>query len=111
MPSRITVMSPEAGLHRAPGGLAPRGGGAKPSSPSFAPRLDTLESKTLYLVDIGFSGGDQFMAQLQKWFGEHMPAVTTIRKRKPGHVFGADDDVLWEEVKAKGDAVVLGVAG
>ena len=82
-----------------------------PSSGSFAKRLDTLENKTVYLVDTGFGGGYKFMLQLQKWFTEHMPSVTTIRKRKPGNVFMDDNNDLWEEIKAKGDAVVLGVAG
>jgi hypothetical protein len=85
--------------------------GPVPSSGSFARRLDTLENKTVYLVDTGFGGGYDFMLQLQKWFKEHMPSVTTIRKRKPGNVFMDDNNDLWEEIKKKGQAVVLGVAG
>jgi hypothetical protein len=86
-------------------------GGPAPSSGSFARRLDTLENKTVYLVDTGFGGSYNFMLQLQKWFKEHMPSVTTIRKRKPGNVFMDDNNDLWEEIKKKGQAVVLGVAG
>ncbi len=82
-----------------------------PSSITFAKRLDTLENKTLYLVDIGFGGGYNFMLQLQKWFTEHMPSVTTIVRRKPGRVFADDNNELWDEIKEKGQAVVLGVAG
>jgi len=108
---RLTVMSPEAGLQRGAGGPPPGRGAPAPSSPSFAKRLATLENKTVYLVDIGFSGGEQFMKQLQTWVAEHMPSVTTIRKRKPDNVFRDTNNELWEEVKAKGDAVVLGVAG
>jgi len=111
-------MSPEAGVQKSTGGPPPGMGGPPPgmggpapSSPSFAKRLDTLENKTVYLVDIGFGGGYEFMLQLQKWFAEHMPSVTTIPKRKPGHVFMDDDNDLWEEIKEKGHAVVLGVAG
>jgi hypothetical protein len=77
----------------------------------MAKRLDTLENKTVYMVDIGFGGGYKFMLQLQKWFTENMPSVTTVVKRKPGGVFSDDRNDLWEEVKVKGDAVVLGVAG
>jgi hypothetical protein len=76
-----------------------------------AKRLDTLENKTVYLVDIGFGGGYNFMVQLQKWFAKNMPSVTTEVRRKPGGVFSDDRKELWEEVKAKGQAVVLGVAG
>lgn len=111
-------MSPEAGVQKSTGGFPPGIGGPPPgmggpalSSASFAKRLDTLENKTVYMVDIGFGGGYNFMLQLQKWFAEHMPSVTTIVKRKPGQVFMDDKNDLWEEVKEKGHAVVLGVAG
>jgi hypothetical protein len=127
------VMSPEAGVQkvmggpppvggppgrppggpggRPPGGPPPGMGGPPPTLSSFARRLDKLENKTLYLVDIGFGGGYNFMVQLQKWFANNMPSVTTVVKRKPGGVFSDDRKELWEEVKAKGQAVVLGVAG
>jgi hypothetical protein len=122
---RFSVMSPEAGVQVSPGGFPPGMGGAPagmgrpapgmsgpvPSSGSFARRLDTLENKTVYLVDTGFGGSYNFMLQLQKWFKKHMPSVTTIRKRKPGNVFMDDNNDLWEEIKVKGNAVVLGVAG
>ena len=122
---RLQVMSPEIGVQKAPG-VFPPGMGANPSatgrtppgmsapppsSSSGAKRLDTLENKTVYLVDTGFGGSYNFMLQLQKWFTENMPSVTTIRKRKPGNVFMDDNDTLWEEIKDKGDAAVVGVAG
>jgi hypothetical protein len=116
--SRFTVMSPEAGVQKSPGGPPPGMGGpppgvdiATPTAFSFTKRLDTLENKTVYLVDIGFGGGYKFMTQLQKWFTENMPSITTIVKRKPGFVFADDNSDLWEEVKEKGQAVILGVAG
>jgi len=108
---RFSVMSPEAGVQKSAGGSPPGTGGPAPSSPSMAKRLDTLENKTVYLVDTGFGGSYNFMLQLQKWFAEHMPSVTTIRKRKPGNVFMDDNNDLWEEIKEKGDAAVVGVAG
>jgi hypothetical protein len=123
---RFEVMSPEAGIQRSAGGFPPGMGAnpsamgrtppgmkAPPSSGTFARRLETLENKKVYLVDTGFGGSYDFMLQLQKWFKEHMPSVTTIRKRKPGNVFMDDNNELWEEIKGKGkgDAVVLGVAG
>jgi hypothetical protein len=109
-PSPFMGAAPSAG--RRPGGQ----GGPPPMMPppipdTMAKRLDTLEKKTVYLVDTGFGGSYQFMVQLQKWFKENMPSVTTVRKRKPGNVFMDDNNELWEEVKAKGNAVVLGVAG
>jgi hypothetical protein len=108
---KISVMSPEAGLQRSKGEPPPFMRESMPSPPTFASRLDTLENKTVYMVDIGFGGGYNFMLQLQKWFNDNMPSVTTIVKRKPGQVFMDDRNDLWEEVKEKGHAVVLGVAG
>ena len=123
---RYSVMSPEAEVQKVTtGGFAPsaggpapkKGGSAKvmvgpaPGAPSMARRLDTLENKTIYLVDTGFGGSYRFMQQLQKWFSAHMPSVTTIRKRKTGGAFMDDTTDLWEEIKAKGYAVVLGVGG
>jgi hypothetical protein len=99
----ISVLSPE--IHRT------RMDGPAMVSASNAGRLDTLEHKTIYLVDTGFGGSYKFMQQLQKWFGRNMPSVTTIRKRKPGGVFADDTTALWEEIKARGHAVVIGVGG
>jgi len=99
------VMSPEAEIRVA----AQRG--PAPSSSKLAKRLDSLENKTLYLIDNGFGGGSEFMLQLQKWFKKHMPSVTTIPRRKTGHVFMDDTTDLWDEIKAKGHGVVYGVAG
>jgi hypothetical protein len=123
---RFSVMSPEArGQKVSVGGFSPGVGGTAqgkdghpkvmvgpaPTAPSMARRLDTLENKKVYLVDTGFGGSYRFMQQLQKWFSVNMPSVTTIRKRKTGGAFMDDTTDLWEEIKAKGDAVILGVGG
>jgi hypothetical protein len=115
---KIMVLSPEVerqklGLDEPPPGPSRMGATFKfdPSRINPAKRLDTLENKTIYLVDIGFGGGHNFMLEVQRWFAEHMPSVTTILRRKPGHVFSDNDNELWKEIKARGDAIILGVAG
>ena len=109
---RFSVMSPEVGVRTASGDVLPPGMGVPPpSSSAAAKRPDTLENKTVYLVDTGFGGRYHFMLQLQKWFAEHMPSVSTVRKRKSGNVFMDDNNDLWEEIKEKGHAAVVGVAG
>lgn len=102
---RLSVLSPVAeSQNLAAGAEAPL---------AMAGRLETLENKTIYLVDTGFGGSAYFMVELQKWFARHMPSVTTVRTRKSGHPFMEDEasELLWNEIREKGDAVILGVAG
>ena len=76
-------------------------------------RLDSLENKTLYLVDINWGGPDAaygVFEEMKIWFSENMPSVKTVLKRKRGP-YSADDPELWKEIKEKGDAAILGVAG
>lgn len=103
---RLSVVNPQFQLVRAVDNEP-----ARTTSAVLAKRLDTLDGKVVYLVDTGFGGSYRFMQQLQKWFEEHMPSVTTIRKRKPGNVFADDTNELWEEIKTRGDAAVIGVGG
>jgi hypothetical protein len=84
---------------------------SKRSFYAMAPRLDTLNGKTVYLVDTGFGGSGKFLDEMQSWLKEHMPAVRTVRRRKPGNVFRDDTKDLWHEIKERGDAAILGVAG
>jgi hypothetical protein len=43
----------------------------------MAPRLSTLDGKTVYLVSDGFAGADRFLNQIKIWFSKKMPNVTT----------------------------------
>jgi len=76
----------------------------------MAPRLDSVEGKTIYLVDVGFAGGREFLEELQQWFRENMPSVTTVVHMKSGNTF-VDSPELWPELKEKADGVVFGVGG
>ena len=59
-----------------------KGGFAAPAVPveSLAKRLDTLDGKTIYLVDIGYGGSYKFLQAVERWFNRNMPSVTTVRK-------------------------------
>ncbi len=102
----FAVLNPEA--QRTP---ASEGSGAGIPSWAMAPRLDSLNGKTVYLVNQGFGGSDLFMEQLRAWFAENMPTVKIVSKRKTGFIFRDDTTDLWKEIKEKGDAVIFGVAG
>ena len=88
--------------------LNPVGFAPKVTRKALAPRLDTLEGKTVYLVDCRFDDSDIFLAQMQAWFVEHMPSVKTVLKRISS-VYLVDDPKTWEEIKARGHAAILGV--
>ncbi len=74
----------------------------------MAPRLSTLDGKTIYLVDTGFGGGGMLLQQIQLWFGRNMPSVTTVFKRKAGP-YAEDDPKLWAEIKEKGNAAIMAI--
>jgi hypothetical protein len=80
----------------------------------LAPRLDSLDGKTIYLVDFNWGGmeqNDAIQQEMQAWFAQHMPGVKTIIKIKSGN-FVTDDPGLWKEIAAAhGDGVIIGVAG
>ena len=71
-------------------------------------RLDTLDGKTVYLVDVGFVGTDTLLEEVEDWFKANMPKVKIVYKRKFGF-FTSEDRFLWSEIKEKGDAMVMGV--
>lgn len=76
----------------------------------LAPRLDTLKGKTVYLVDVGFGGGWEFLEEAVAWFSRNMPDVKTVLVRKKGIMF-VDEPEMWAELKEKADAVIFGVGG
>ncbi|MEE8414012.1 MAG: hypothetical protein V3R96_05620 [Dehalococcoidales bacterium] len=76
----------------------------------MAPRLDSLDDKTVYLVDTGFAGSHDFLEEVQGWFSRNIPSVKTVLRRKPDNMFSDSPD-LWVEIKKNGDAVIFGVGG
>jgi len=79
----------------------------------LAPRLDTLEGKTIYLVDMNYEGFGRtaVLYEMQAWFTKNMPGVKTILKLKRDN-YASDDPALWKEIAAnKANGVILGVAG
>jgi len=88
--------------------LNPVGFAPKVTPKALAPRLATLSSKTVYLVDCRFDDSDVFLKQVQAWFAEHMPSVKTVFK-PISSVYLKDDPATWEEIKARGDAAIVGV--
>lgn len=88
--------------------LNPVGFPPRVTKQALAPRVGTLEGKTVYLVDCRFDDSDIFLGQMQAWFAERMPGVKTVLKRISS-VYLRDDPTTWEEIKARGHAAILGV--
>ena len=70
----------------------PRGYPPKVVGKRLAPRLSTLDGKTVYLVDCLFDNSDVFMDQLRQWFGEHLPAVN-VRTIRPKETWSDDEEM------------------
>jgi hypothetical protein len=88
--------------------LSPLGIPPAIKSLAMAPRPNALDGKTIYIVDDGFVGGDVLLKEMAAWFTRNMPGVNVVYRLKAG-AFEAEDPALWAEIKAKGDAVIMGV--
>lgn len=88
--------------------LNPMGYPPKVTGKRMAPRLDTLEGKTIYLVDARFDDSEILLGQMQDWFAEHLPSVTT-RLVQLSSVYTQDDPKTWEMIRENGDAAIIGV--
>jgi hypothetical protein len=88
--------------------LSPVGFPPKINKKPAAPRPESLDGKTVYLVDCRFDDSIELLKQVQSWFAEHMPAVKT-RIISLSKTYQHDDPKTWEEIKANGDAAIVGV--
>jgi hypothetical protein len=75
----------------------------------LASRLDTLDGKTVYLVNDGYLSTDILLGEMQAWFKTNMPKVNTVYRLKGGQGFTAEDPQLWAEIKEKANAVIMGM--
>jgi hypothetical protein len=103
--SKIDVLDPTAEKITV---LNPVGYPPKVAKKTPAPRPESLDGKTVYLVDCRFDDSIEVLKQIQGWFADHMPSVTT-RIISLNATYQRDDPATWEEIKANGDAAIVGV--
>lgn len=75
-----------------------------------APRLGTLDGKTIYFINTGFIGTDRLMAEMSNWFKANYPKTNIIYKDNKGGAGLAEvSKALWTEIAEKGDAAIVGL--
>jgi hypothetical protein len=79
----------------------------------LTPRLNALEGKTIFLVDIGWGGpqaAPSIYAEMKAWFAQNMPSVKVeIRSIKGSYM--QDQPELLKEISEKGHAAMFGISG
>jgi len=73
---------------------------------AMAPRLNTLDGKTIYIVDDGYPGSDNLLLEMEKGFKETYPK-TNFHYVKKSTFMAQKDPALWAEMQAKADAMVI----
>lgn len=74
----------------------------------MAPRPDTLDGRTVYFVDVRYVGADLYLKEMMGWFQRNMPQVKLEFRQKAG-VYAENDPALWDEIRQKGDAVIMAI--
>ena len=73
----------------------------------MAERLNTLDGKTVYLINTGFVGTERLMEVMTEWFAANHPKTTIVNRRNPS--MDAPNKELWAEMAEKADAVIIGL--
>jgi len=100
-PELITVMNPAIA-----GKLATR--------VPLAPPLETLDNKTIYLINLSWEGPDAanyFYQAMTDWLTKHYNGVKTVVKVTAEGMFGSDPAIIKEIKANRADAAIVGVAG
>ena len=72
----------------------------------MAPRLNSLDGKTVYIVDTKYPNTKNFVNKLAEDLSAKFPKTHWISVDKPGG-YMEDAPALWAEIKKKGDAAIV----
>jgi len=75
-----------------------------------APRLNSLEGKTIYFLNTGYIGTDRLMAEMMNWFKANYPKTNVVYKDSSNGVsLSSLNEAMWAEVAEKADAAIVGL--
>lgn len=80
----------------------------------LAPPLDSLDNKTIYMVNMSWEGPDAanyFYEAMTEWLQKNYQGVKTVVKVTAEGMFGADPSIIKDIMAHKADAAIVGVAG
>lgn len=72
----------------------------------MAPRLNTLDGKTIYMINTGFPNSGRLLDEIGNWFKANYPKTNIVMAR--AGMTNIPPNVM-AEIKEKADAVILGV--
>jgi hypothetical protein len=75
---------------------------------TMAPRLESLDGRTIYIVDVGYPKTGEFIKELRDVLKENYPEANWVTKKKSGSYFD-DDPALWREIKDRGHGMIMAV--
>jgi len=84
----------------------PRGTPSPITLKPMAKRLDTLDGKTIYVVDIMYPYTQVFAEEVSKILQQKYPKTTWIYRQKYG-TYSSDDPTTWDLIQAKGHGMVV----
>ena len=87
--------------------LNPRGTPPHVTLIPMAPRLDSLDGMTIYVVDVNFPMTEPFYVAAEKVLNERFPTVNWVIKSKIGSFFDEHKE-FWLEIKEKADGAIVG---
>jgi hypothetical protein len=88
--------------------LSPLGTPPKINKKQAATRPESLDGKTVYLVDCRFDDSIELLKQVAGWFAANMPSVKT-KIVSLSATYQKDDPKTWNEIKTNGHAAIIGV--
>lgn len=88
--------------------INPRGQFPATQQMPMARRLNSLEGKTIYIVDVRWPYTHQFAEEMRNALSERYHDARFVVREKTGS-YMEDDPKLWSEIQEQGDAAIVTV--